>query len=473
MNLDTFLQSVSTVFNTFGSAIVVPLIIIVICLAFGVETKKAITAGLNAGIGLVGFGWVINSFSPVIVPAINAFVNSTGLDLPVVDLGWQAVSVIAYATRAGMIFLVFGLLFQILLYVTKFTNVFIPGDLWNNYSYMFWGSMVYVISNNMWLAIACMFIQVLYNVIFIEMLSKRWSTYYGYPNCVIPALHIAPGTPFAVVGNWLLNKLGAYKIRWSPENLRKKLGFIGEPTFLGLFLGFAIGILGHLKDLGTLSAWGNILTIALSTAAIMAIFPRVANIFSSAFMPLTEAARKRTTKNVKQGDEIYIGINDATGYGEPATLISGILLIPIMIFLCVVLPGNKVLLLADLIAIGYIIQPFVATTNGNIFKTIILAAIWFSVGLYVCTVTAPMFTQVYSQFISEPLAEGIMVTSGMIANKPIAGGLIFLPIVKWGWTAVGVLVAVYIPLYLIWKKNKKKVHEFMEKQAALDIEASK
>ncbi len=85
-----------------------------------------------------------------------------------VDLGWQAVSVIAYATRAGMVFLVFGLLFQILLYVTKFTNVFFPGDLWNNYSYMFWGSMVYVISTTMWLAIACMFLQVLYNVIFVR-----------------------------------------------------------------------------------------------------------------------------------------------------------------------------------------------------------------------------------------------------------------------------------------------------------------
>ncbi len=167
--------------------------------------------------------------------------------------------------------------------------------------------------------------------------------------------------------------------------------------------------------------------------------------------------------------EIYIGINDATGYGEPATLISGILLIPIMLLLCVVLPGNKVLLLADLIAIGYIIQPFVAVTNGNIFKTIILAAIWFSIGLYVCTATAPMFTQVYSQFISEPLAEGSMVTSGMIANKPIAGGLIFMPIVKWGWTAVGGLTAVYIPLYITWKKNKKKVHQFMEDQAALDV----
>lgn len=469
MNLDTVMQALSDIFGTFGSAIFVPVIIFVICLTLRVDLNKSFFSALNAGIGLTGFGWLINSYIPIIVPAVNAFVETTGINLPIVDIGWQATSVIAYATRAGMFFLGFGLLFQVILYLTKWTNVFIPGDLWNNYSYMFWGSMIYVVTNDILLAMACMFIQVLYNTIFIEMNSKRWSTYYGYPNCVVPALHIAPGTPFAVVGNWLLNKLGAYKIRWRPEDIRARIGFLGEPIVLGLILGLLIGILGHLNDIGTLAAWGNIMTIAISTAAIMAIFPRVANIFAGAFMPITEAARKKTTKGAKVGDEIYIGINDATGYGEPATLISGILLIPIMLFLCVVLPGNRTLLLVDLIAIAFIIQPFVAASNGNIFKTVLLSAIWFSIGLYICTITAPLFTQVYSQFAAEPLESGIMVTSGMIANKPIAGGLIFLPILNLKWVGAGILLAIYFPVYYLWRKNKTKVLDFMEAQAALDV----
>lgn len=469
MNIDTILQQISNIFNTFGSAVFVPVIIFFICLILGVEGKKAFFSGVNAGIGLTGFGWLVNSYMPIIVPAVNNFVKTTGIDLPIVDIGWQATSVIAYATRAGMIFLGFGLLFQILLFLVKWTNVFIPGDLWNNYSYMFWGSLIYVATNDIWLSIATMFVLVLYNIIFIEMNSKRWSTYYGYPNCTVPALHIAPGTPLAVLGNWVLNKMGAYKIRWRPEDIRKQLGFMGEPIFLGLILGLVLGILGHLNDIGTLAAWGNIMTIAISTSAVMAIFPRVANIFASAFMPITEAARKRTTKNVKAGDEFFIGINDATGYGEPATLISGIILIPVMLLLCAILPGNKTLLLVDLIAISFIIQPFVAATNGNIFKTVILSAIEFSIGLYICTTTAPLFTQVYAQFAKEPLQQGMMVTSGMIANKPIAGGLIFMPILNYGWIAVAILLVIYFPLYFLWKKNKVKVQDFMEAQAALDV----
>jgi PTS system galactitol-specific IIC component len=469
MDLTNFMQTLSNIFNTFGSAIFVPVIIFVIALILGVDLKKSFFSGLNAGIGLTGFGWLVNSYIPIIVPAVNNFVEATGIDLPIVDIGWQATSVIAYATEAGMLFLGFGLLFQIVLFLTRITNVFMPGDLWNNYSYMFWGSMIYALTDNIWLAMALMFIQVLYNVIFVEMNSQRWSTYYGYPNCTVPALHIAPATPFAVGGNWLLNKLGAYKIRWRPEAIRKRLGFLGEPTVLGLLLGLLIGFLGNLQQLGTLAAWGNILTVAISTSAIMAIFPRVANIFASAFMPITEAARKRGAKGMKEGGELYIGINDATGYGEPATLISGLLLIPIMLGLGVILPGNRTLLLVDLIAIAFIIQPFVAASNGNIFKTVILSAIWFSIGLYICTFTAPVFTEVYSRFAAEPLAEGSLVTAGMIANKPIAGGLLWWPVSQWGWVAVGVLFVIWIPLYWLWRKNKVNVLTFMEEQAALDV----
>jgi len=212
------------------------------------------------------------------------------------------------------------------------------------------------------------------------------------------------------------------------------------------------------------------MTIAISTAAVMAIFPRVANIFASAFMPITEAARKRSTKNVEQGQDLYIGINDATGYGEPSTLISGILLIPIMLLLGAILPGNKTLLLVDLIAIAFIIQPFVAATNGNIFKTVILSAIWFSIGLYICTFTAPLFTEVYAQFAAEALEPGTLVTAGMIANKPIVGGLLFLPALNLKWLGVGILFAVWVPLYVFFKKNKARLVQFMEDQAALDVD---
>jgi PTS system galactitol-specific IIC component len=80
--------------------------------------------------------------------------------------------------------------------------------------------------------------------------------------------------------NWLLDKLGAGKINWDPATLKKKLGFLGEPVTLGLFLGLLIGIMGNLNNLTSLDGWGSVFTMGLAVSAVMAIFPRVASIFA-------------------------------------------------------------------------------------------------------------------------------------------------------------------------------------------------
>jgi uncharacterized membrane protein YjfL (UPF0719 family) len=45
-----------------------------------------------------------------------------------------------------------------------------------------------------------------------------------------------------------------------------------------------------------------------------------------------------------------------------------------------------------------------------------------------------------------------------------------MPVLNWGWTAIAVLLVVYVPIYILFKKNKVKIQNFMEEQAALDVE---
>jgi len=308
----------------------------------------------------------------------------------------------------------------------------------------------------------------LYSLLFSEWLSKRWSTYYGYPHCTIIQLHHVGEVPFAMFMNWLLNKLGANKIRWSPDEIKKKWGFIGDPIILGIIIGALIGLLGNLNKLNTLSAWANILTIAISMSAVMAIFPRVAALFAQAFNAATEAFRKLATSKSKTGSryaDTYIGINDATGYGESATIVTGTILIPIIVLIAAVLPGNRVLPLIDLIALPFMVEPIIAIMNGNIFKSVIAGIVWFAMGLYVATATAPLFTKVYSQFATTPLSPGQQVTSFGILTKPIFGGFVFLSSLNWKWIGVGVALVVYFVLYFWFKKNKSRIHEYMEKAA--------
>lgn len=318
------LDLLSNIMDSFGAAIVVPFVIFVIALFLKVKPKRAFQAALNAGIGLTGFSMLIGAYTPIVTPVVNRMVEHTGVNLRILDTGWQATSVVAYSTEVGMIFLGLGLLIQLILFLLKFTNIFMPSDLWNNYSFMLWGSMLYIVTKNLILSIGLMILANLFTLLFTEVLAKRWSNYYGYPGTTISAPHDVTQVPYAILMDWVLNKLGANKIQWNPTSVQKRLGFLGEPVTLGFILGLFLGLAGNFMRLGELAAWGEIASVGVATAAIMAIFPKIAGIFASAFTSITDATKK-SAKSSGKGREWYLAINDAAGYGEPATLLTGLI----------------------------------------------------------------------------------------------------------------------------------------------------
>ena len=458
-----FLETLSKVFNTFGAPVFVPIVIFIISKILHVKTKKAFYSALYAGVGLEGFTLLLNSFTPIISPVVTQMVTGTGIKLPVFDVGWQSAAIVGYSTQAGMIYLVVALALQTILFVVKWTDVFQPGDLWNNYSYMVWGSMIYASSKNMMLALACMIVLNLYSLLTAELIANRWSNYYNYPNCTIIAMHNIEPAIFAVAIDPLLNKLGLNKVKLNPENLQRKLGFFGEPIALGLLLGILIGILGNIHALNHLKSWGQIATVGIATSAIMAIFPKIAGIFAQAFLPLTEAARKSAMKDGK-GRKWFLGVNDATGYGEPATLISGIILIPVMVVIAMILPGNRTLPVVDLIAIPFMVEGIVCLVNGNILKVIITGVIWFTLGLFMCSYTAPLFTSIAATSgVTLPVG-ALMVTSFNVIGKPIYG-LIFLAFLSKSPILIAAVVIIYLVLWYLFRKNKTAIYDYLEKNA--------
>ena len=292
----SFFQTLSDVFSAFGAAVFVPVILFIIAKCMGVTGKKAFNTALLCAVGLTGFNLVINSYSAIIAPVVNQMVTNAGVNLPTLDTGWQSTSVIAYSTKVGLIFIGVAIILQLVLFFTKWTNVFMASDLWNNYSFMVWGSMLYALTDNMMLSMALMVVQLLYILLFSEACAKRWSTYYDYDNCCMTAPHHLESLPFAVFMNWFLGKIGFDKIKLNAQTLQKKLGILGEPMFIGLVVGALIGIIGNFNALvgeGALTAWGTVSSAAVSTAAIMAVFRKVAGIFASAFTTLTDAYKSK------------------------------------------------------------------------------------------------------------------------------------------------------------------------------------
>lgn len=183
--------------------------------------------------------------------------------------------------------------------------------------------------------------------------------------------------------------------------------------------------------------------------------------FAQAFAPITEAARAFMKSDER---EWYIAVNDAVGYGESTTLTSGLLLIPIMIVIAVILPGNQVLPVVDLLAIPYMVQGLVAVYRGNMAKILLGGAIWFSVGLLMCTYTAPLFTDVARSAGFAIPAAAAMITSFNILGKP-ALGLVFLSFLSANPVLIGISVAVYVVAFIIFRTKRDAIVAYLNRQA--------
>lgn len=473
------LTTVKAIFDTFGANVFVPVMIFIIALILKVKPQKAFLSALYAGVGLTGFTLLLNSYTPIISKVVKKMVTDTGVNLPVFDIGWQGASLVAYSTQAGMIFIIVALILQTVLFLVRWTDVFQPSDLWNNYSYMVWGSMCFFVTKNMFLSLMLMILLNMYSLLLSDSIAQRWSNYYKYPRTTIIAMHNLEPAIFGMIMDPIWNKLGINKINLSPQFLQKKLGFLGEPISLGFFLGMLLGILGNFKYLNTLAAWGSVLQVGIATSAIMAIFPKIAGIFAQAFAPLSQAASRsiRKSSKSKAGEEKdtgkarlwFLGVNDAVGFGEPATLITGILLIPIMVLIAIFLPGNQVLPVIDLLALPYWIEGLIALSNGNMVKTMINSVIWFSLGLYMCTATAPLFTHIATAGVGVAIpTAALMVTSFNILGKPFFG-LIFFAFLSQNPVWIIATVVLYFVLWGLFKKNKDAFRAYLENAAAKNV----
>ena len=464
------LEALQKFFDVFGATIVVPVMIFIVSLFLKVSPKRAFFSALRAGVGLTGFGWVISAFTPLVTKYIQQMVDTAGLNLPIVDIGWQTGSLTAFSSSIGLSFFVFGLLIELLLFLFGITRVFVPSNLWNNFGYMIWGTMAYAATGNFILSFAFMVFVLLYSLIMSEVLAERWSEYYGVKNATINSIHNIETLIPALVLDPLWNLIGINKVKLNPESLKTKLGIFGEPMTLGFLLGMIIGILGSLKNLASLEAWGGILGFAMSLAAVMTIFPLITGVFASAFGPLAEAVEKNKKKESEEENGLadkkrwFIAVDDGVGFGEPATIIAGLILVPIMVLISLILPGNRALPVVDLIAIPFMIEAMIAVSKGNILKAILNGIVWFSLGLYAASALGPIYTEAVQQYGSVLPAGVVLIMSFNLLAHPLTA-LVFFAWISGNPLWIGVTIAVYLVSLFFLRTKRESIYAYLRKMA--------
>ena len=117
--------------------------------------------------------------------------------------------------------------------------------------------------------------------------------------------------------------------------------------------------------------------------------------------------------------------------GHPTTLVVSILLIPVILFLSVFLPGNKFLPLASLAGLFYLFPCVLPITKGNVPKTFAVGLVALVFGLYFVTNLTPAF----SHAIAAAKLDGIGVPEGFEG-----GAALDFASASWCWTVFHLVV---------------------------------
>lgn len=436
--------------------------------------------GLYAGIGLTGFSWIINQFTLIVTKIVYKMVNNTGIKSPIVDIGWEAGAVASFGSAIGLTFFIFGLLVEIILFATRITKVFMPSNLWNNFVFMLWGSLAFYVTHDWWLSLGLSFFMLLYTLLFAEIQADRWSTYYKSKNITVCSAQNIVQTIPAILLDPLWNRLGFNRTTLTPTTLKHKLGIFGESPILGAALGLFISLIANIKELNQVSAWEQIFQFTIQLSAVITIFPLIATVFNMAFTPLAEQIDKSRKQKQKSnlGIEInpihdkkrwFLAVDDSVGYGESATIISGIVLIPIMLILAFLLPGNKTLPIVDLVFLPFMVESIVAITNGNILKVIATSIVWFSLGLYTASWLGPIYTYAIAHYGVTIPAGVILVTSFSLMAQPF-NALIFTAFISRNPFWISLCIIIYLTSLLILRRYRPQIWTYLNKMAAKNIQ---
>ena len=226
-----------------GAPVMMPIIFSIFAICLGVKFGKAIKSGLLVGIGFIGLNAVITLLTENLGPAAESMVESFGLNLNVLDVGWPAASAIAFGSTVGVLIIPLGIIINIIMLLTKTTRT-VNIDIWNFWHFAFTGSLIYMLTGNLTIALVMSAINMIITMVIADRTAPLVEKELGLPGISIPHGFSASYVPIAWIANKVLDLIpGINKIKLDANDIQKKFGFFGDPAILGTTIGVLLGVL--------------------------------------------------------------------------------------------------------------------------------------------------------------------------------------------------------------------------------------
>ncbi|MBC1517154.1 PTS galactitol transporter subunit IIC [Listeria immobilis] len=434
----------------FGPTVMLPLVLFVLALFFKIKPAKALRSSLTVGIGFVGIYAIFDILTNNVGPAAQAMVEQTGINLPVVDLGWPPLSAITWGSPIAPFVIPLTMLINVIMIAIKQTRT-VDVDMWNYWHFALAGTLVYYSTGSFWLGIIASASIAIIVFKLADWAAPMGAEYFGLDGISLPTVSSITFFPIGLIGNKVIDMIpGIRNIDINPMTIQKRFGIFGEPMMVGTILGILLGIVAGYDLQG-------ILTMGISIGAVMFILPRMVRILMEGLLPLSEAIKKFLNKKYPDRDDLYIGLDIAVAVGNPAIISTALLLTPIAVVLAFVLPGNTVLPLGDLANLAVMASMVVLSTKGNVFRAVFIAIPIIIGDLYIASAIAPFITGMAKDVnFSFPEGSSGMVSSFLDGGNPLRFWL--LQIFDGNIIALGLIPVVGVILFWIYKVTYRQTH---------------
>ncbi|MFS8162392.1 PTS transporter subunit IIC [Lacticaseibacillus rhamnosus] len=383
--MDTLLNIVKTI-TSMGASAMLPIVITILGLVFRMKLGDAIKSGLTVGVGFVGLTLVVNLLNDSLKPAVNYYAK-IGSGFTVSDIGWPAVGAASWVAPFAALMIPLGLLVNIGLVRLKATHT-LNIDIWNYMHFLVPGAFAYYLFHSFWIGLGVALALSILALFVGDWIAPKWQKQFGLEGTTTTTvIHTAWTLPITLIINKIIDFIpGLNKLDVSLEKLNKRIGILGDPVVIGAIVGALLGVVSK-------RSITQIVPMAMGIAGVMVLMPKVVGVMMEGLSPIGQAAQDFMTKQMGEKADLNIGMDIALGLGDPATVTTTVISIPIIVIFALFLPGIRLFPVGLLMSVTYISVMAVMASKGNLLRSIISTVLFSILVIYLEGWIAPGATQ--------------------------------------------------------------------------------
>lgn len=439
--------------DVISPAVLMLIVLTVISVIVGVKFSKALEGGIKLAIAITGIGAIMNILTSNFSEALQLFVERTGVELSITDVGWAPLATITWGSPYTLYFLLVMIIVNLVMIFLNKTNT-LDVDIFDIWHLAITGLFaIYMGANLLVATLLVIFIGVL-KIINSDLMKPTFNDLLDAPddNPMTTTHMNYMMNPIVMVFDKIIDKVFPFldKYDFDAAKLNSKIGFWGSKFAIGVYLGIFIGLLAGMPIVETLE-------LSFIAATCLELFSVIGQWFIESVEPLSQGIADFANKRLG-GRKFNIGLDWPFIAGRSEMWAAANILAPIMLIMALILPGNKVLPLGGIIAMG-LTPALLVVTRGKIIRMIIIGVFMLPIFLWSGTLIAPYATEAAKAVNAFP--EGLS-RSAMITHSTLEG-----PIEKFVAYFVGlansqggqmilialVVLLVYLLLFIWYKKQ--------------------